>query len=342
MTATRSSCRIHAVKKETAWPTPSTAAIGEEASIAEVLTTSALEKKTGVSRTTIYFYIRQGLLPAPQRTATGRSLYSEDHVRLLRKIGELKRAGHSLADIKRTLEKELAESGESDVDLAGEETARMRAAILSVATEEFVTKGYKGTHVLAIIQRLGINPHIFYHHFPSKLELLVECFKSATPLPVADAHPEEVEARDPVENVLRGLTGDLPWHQLSSVLSVAIRSEGLQDKQAQRRLAETWDAIIVNIVRDFDTVRPSRSELPTVLDDLLAYSLIGAHRTTSMRASWDEKFKSADLLRAHLFVFLAVLAAVSGEVDIYSRVARYEPLIQELTEKRELAPALEI
>jgi DNA-binding transcriptional MerR regulator len=61
--------------------------------IAAVLTTSALEKKTGVSRTTVYFYVRQGLLPEPQKTATGRSLYGEDHVTLLRKIGELKREG---------------------------------------------------------------------------------------------------------------------------------------------------------------------------------------------------------------------------------------------------------
>ena len=263
-------------------------------------------------------------------------------MRLLRKIGELKRGGRSLSDIKLTLEKELVEAGENDVDLAGEENARMRTAILGVATEEFVTKGYKGTHVLAIIQKLGINPHIFYRHFPSKLDLLVECFKSATPMPPAGVDAGEMADRDPVENVLRGLTGDWPWHQLSAVLSTAIRSEGLQDPAAQRRLAETWDAIIVNPVRDLESVRGPQSEPPPVLDALLAYSLIGAHRTASMRASWDEKFNNADLLRAHLFVFLALLAAVRGEVDIYSRVARYEHLIEELTEKHELAPALEV
>ena len=261
----------------------------KEAGIAEVLTTAALEKKTGVSRTTIYFYIRQGLLPVPQSTATGRSLYSEGHVRLLRKIGELKRGGRSLSEIKLTLEKELVEAGENGVDLASEENARMRTAILGVATEEFVTKGYKGTHVLAIIQKLGINPHIFYRHFPSKLDLLVECFKSATPMPPAGVDAGEMADRDPVENVLRGLTGDWPWHQLSAVLSTAIRSEGLQDPAAQSRLAETWDAIIVNPVRDLESVRGPQSEPPPVLDELLAYSLIGAHRTASMRASWDDE-----------------------------------------------------
>jgi hypothetical protein len=56
-----------------------------------------------------------------------------------------------------------------------------------------------------------------------------------------------------------------------------------------------------------------------------------------MRASWDDKFKAADLLRAHLFVFFAVMAAVGGEVDIRSRVAGYEPLIQAGTQGPPLA-----
>lgn len=307
------------------------------------LTTSALEKKTGVPRTTIYFYIRQGLLPAPQKTATGRSLYSDDHVHLLRRIGELKRGGHSLPDIKRALDRDLARARENDEDLASEESDRMRAAIIEVAIEEFVAKGYKGTHVLSIIQRLNINPHIFYHHFPSKLDLLEECFKATAPLPLDPVEGRKVAGADPAENVLRGLVSDSRWHHLSTVLAGVIRSERPEDERALHRLAQTWDAIIVNPMRDLADARGSESPPPTVRDDLLAYSLIGAHRAASMRASWDEKFSSADLLRAHLFLFLAIMAAVGGEVDIYSRVARYEPLIQELTaDKRGMPPALAI
>ncbi|OFW57705.1 MAG: hypothetical protein A2133_08700 [Actinobacteria bacterium RBG_16_64_13] len=307
------------------------------------MTTSALEKRTGVPRTAIYFYIRRGLLPAPQKTATGRSLYGEAHVDLLRKIGELKRGGRSLVEIKRALEKDLARGRESELDLATLESARVRAAIIEVATEQFASKGYKGTHVLSIIQKLGINPHIFYRHFPSKLELLAECFKSSTPLPIVAADRQRLPSHDPGENVLRGLTNDYPWHRLSAVLSGAIRSEGLQDRPAQYRLAETWDAIIVNILEDFQSVRAAGSPAPPVSDELIAYSLIGAHRSASIRASWDDKFKGPDLLKAHLFVFFALLAAVSGEVDIYSRVARYEGLIEELTAgKPDLPPALEI
>lgn len=295
------------------------------------MTTSALEKNTGVSRTTIYFYVRRGLLPPPQTTATGRFLYGEDHVTLLRRIGELKRAGHSLADIKPALDDELARVRESKLDLAELEEARIRGAIIGVASEEFATNGYKGTHVLAIIQKLGINPHIFYRHFPSKLELLFECFKAATPLSIDVLEQGRVEPHDLGENVLRGLASDTRWHYLSGALSEAIRSEGPHDRETTRRLAEVWDAIIVNILRDFESVRKPGSEPSPISDELLAYSLIGAHRNASLRASWDDRFKAADLLRAHLFIFLAVIAAVSGEVDVLSRVTRYESLVDELT-----------
>ncbi len=302
-----------------------------------------LEKKSGVARTTIYFYIRQGLLPHPQKTATGRSLYGEHHVRMLQRIGELKESGLSLPEIRLALADDLARARESDVDLERQENERMRQAIIEVATEEFVSKGYKGTHVLAIIQKLGTNPHVFYRHFPSKLELLAACFKAAAPLPLEPADPAGRAPGDPVENVLRGLTSDLRWHRLSAVLAGAIRSEEQQDPETLHRLAETWDAIIVNPLRDVRAARAAGSTMPAVRDELLVYSLYGAHRSTSMRASWDDKFSSADLLRAHLFVFLALMAALGGEVDIDSRVARYEPLIKELTAGSDaLPPALEV
>jgi len=315
--------------------------VREGGDISGALTTSAIEKKTGVPRTTIYFYVRQGLLPAPQKTATGRSLYSEDHVSLLRKIGELKRDDYTLPEIKRALDDELARTRESEVDLAALEDARVRSGILDVASEEFAAKGYKGTHVMAIIQRLGINPHIFYRHFPSKLELLLECFKAATPLPIGPVDLQAEEPHDFGERVLRGLVGDSRWHKLGATLAGAIRSETPQDGETMQRLAEVWDAIIINILRDFERVRKPGSSPSPVPDELLAYSLIGAHRNARLRASWDDKFQVADLLRAHLFVFLAVLAAVGGEVDIRSRVAGYEGLIRELTtDVTGLPPAL--
>ena len=122
------------------------------------MTTSALEKRTGVPRTTIYFYVRQGLLPDPQRTATGRALFGEHHAEILWKISELKHRGYSLPEIKQALETELQRARTHEVDLAELENDRVRNSIIDAASDEFVSAGYKATHVMTIIQKMGINP----------------------------------------------------------------------------------------------------------------------------------------------------------------------------------------
>ncbi len=247
---------------------------------------------------------------------------------LLLKIAELKRGGSSLAEIKRAMENDVAKVRDNGDDLAAKESDRVRGDIIRVATEQFVTKGYKGTRVMEIIQELGLNPHIFYRHFPSKLDLLVECFKTATPPPGPRVSADNVPV-DLGEHVLRGLVLQSDWGTLSAMLSVAIRSEDHEASTAEH-FAQAWDSIMRNVVRDFESVRPSGAGEPPISDELLAYSLLGAYRFARSRTTWDEKYESADLLRAHLFVFLALIAAISGEVDIYSKVARYEKAIQEL------------
>ncbi len=49
-----------------------------------------LERRTGVGRETIRFYIREGLLPEPQRRARNVAIYSDLHVQRLRTIRRLK------------------------------------------------------------------------------------------------------------------------------------------------------------------------------------------------------------------------------------------------------------
>ena len=49
-----------------------------------------LELETGVGRETIRFYIREGLLPQPDRPARNVALYDESFVERIRLINELK------------------------------------------------------------------------------------------------------------------------------------------------------------------------------------------------------------------------------------------------------------
>jgi len=315
---------------------------GEGAAITKALTTAMLERKTGVARSTIHFYIRQGLIPKPQKTEGGRLLYSQDHVDLLLTIGELKRGGLTLSQIKASLDERVDQVREKNLGLAERENERTRAAIIEVGVEEFLHKGYRRTHVADIIARLGINPQTFYAHFPSKLHFLAECFRVFIQKSVESVEREMEEYPDPAERALRRIAVGFRSEDLGSTLSAAIRTEGRFDDLEQFRLPETLGTIVSRITEEIASCRPPDVCPSPVADELLAYGLLGAHRYQSMRASWGRGLGTADFLRAHLFQYLAVLAAVRGEIDIAGRLADYESLIQEVSESvPELPPTFE-
>ncbi len=292
-------------------------------------------------RSTVHFYIRQGLLPQPAKTAASRSLYSEDHVQILEKIGELKRAGRSLAEMKRELEHELDRAERNGVDIAAHEYGRTHEAILRVATQEFMARGYKRVHVAAVIKKAGVTAHVFYAHFPSKRRLLIECFSTLIKWNVADRVPDLAKISDFGERLLCNLVGDLRVQELGAEVLSVVQSEGAQTTSDLHGPVEEAYKLIVGPMReDLAAMRGTASSEPAVPDELVVYSLLGAMDSTQMRASWDEKYGRADVLRTHLWLYLAIWAAMSGEVDIDSRLARYEGLIQSLASRELDAPAV--
>jgi DNA-binding transcriptional MerR regulator len=70
-----------------------------------------LEKASGVGRETIRFYIREGLLPEPDRASRNSASYSEDHVARLKAIKRLQEDRFlPLSVIKRLLDAEASET----------------------------------------------------------------------------------------------------------------------------------------------------------------------------------------------------------------------------------------
>src|SRR4051794_7612580 len=61
-----------------------------------------LADRVGLSRRAIRFYVQRGLLPPPLGLGRGRH-YDKGHLEVLRRIGELQAAGHSLDGISKIL-----------------------------------------------------------------------------------------------------------------------------------------------------------------------------------------------------------------------------------------------
>jgi AcrR family transcriptional regulator len=294
-------------------------------------------KRTGASRSSVHFYLREGLLPQPQKTAVNRALYTEDHVELLNRITTLKEAGHSLAEIKAALRDDVDRAQGNDVDLAEQEHERIRRLILRVATEEFMAKGYKQTRVTTIIQKAGVTSQVFYSHFPSKGELLVESFRTFIQWNLAFVEPKLAETSDLGERLLWRILADFRANALGSEVLSLVRSDPAEGTKLTRLVEQAWADVVHRILADFESVR--KPGAPSVASlELLAYGTIGAHHNASLRASWDDKFSREDLITNHLWLFLAILAAVAGEVDIDSRMARSKDLIKEVAGREPATP----
>lgn len=85
---------------------------------------SQLARRCGLSRSTLLYYDRLGLLPAAGRTSSGYRYYTDQEVRRLQRIGHFREAGLSLTDIRsvlcsggrpgaRLLEKRMRETNET-------------------------------------------------------------------------------------------------------------------------------------------------------------------------------------------------------------------------------------
>lgn len=294
-----------------------------------VLTIGDLVRRTGLPQTTIYYYLRRGLLPRPQKWAYRKALYTEEHVEILQRIVELRETGVSLGAIEQELQPRLDKANEDAVDLVAQEYGRTHSRILAAAIEEFTAKGYKNTHVNSLIDRLGITVAVFYNHFPSKRRLLGECVSVLMrwSLTYVDSRPDA--DHDPVRRMLWLLYANFPVFQIGTEARAVMQVErGSNRSELQEPIEETRVAIIQRLKKNIESVRPADSNPSLVSDELIAASLFGAAEQTLQTYFTGDKYSHADLLRAHVWLTLSIVAARSKRVDIDAEMSQYEDLIE--------------
>ena len=108
------------------------------------------------------------------------------------------------------------------------------------------------------------------------------------------------------------------------------------------RWRKAWRQTVDRILEDLDQEKDKYPHPSTFPGDLIALNLFGAYEHVAFRSRFDKQYSRKDLLEAHLWLFLAAQAARNGEIDIDSRLARYEKLIAKLSsEMPPLPPELE-
>jgi AcrR family transcriptional regulator len=300
----------------------------------QALTISQLEEASGLPRSTIYYYVHEGLLPEAQKAAASRAIYAESHVELLKQIAELKEAGLPLQDIKERLASVVALAGAVDVDLVAEQAGQVRRSILVAAARLFARKGYKRTRIADIIREVGVTPPVFYSHFPSKQALFVESFSVFVEWMRGFLEDRLLDEPDPAARDLARVHGYFGVQALSPDLMSLVRSEAMHDDGDMRRVVErSYKDMTRDTLGDLNVLREQGGATLPARDELVAFGLLGSVENIVMRASWDTQYSTKDVLWTTLCIFLGVEAIYAGRLDISSELAKYAETIERLAKQ---------
>ena len=293
------------------------------------LTIGELETESGTARSTIYYYVRTGLLPPAQKSSPTRALYTDDHVGLLDEIRRLKLDGLNIKAIREQLQPRVRSASQNGEDLVARQGEETRRAILRTAAREFARNGYRQTRIADIIAELGITPQVLYSHFPTKRDLFAASYRACLEASMSVIEPRLVDEPDPAARLVWRMLGDYGLRALNPDLLYLTRDAAYDDPETTRELRKAHEHILGNQERDLVSFRPGPDD-PPLSDELMSYGLFGAFQSMRMRASWDQGFSRSDVMWNNVALFLAVLALYDGTLDVVGLKRRYADLIDEV------------
>jgi AcrR family transcriptional regulator len=150
----------------------------------KLLRVGELSRRTGVSTSAINYYVREGLLPPPPKSAPNMAYYDPGYIDIIKSIKVLQREkGMSLSQIKDTINSGGLSwpAGLPPEDFTGVEGTASgsklaldrRKHIMDVASEVFAEKGYYATTIADLATAAGIAKGTIYWYFDNKRSILI-------------------------------------------------------------------------------------------------------------------------------------------------------------------------
>jgi AcrR family transcriptional regulator len=298
-----------------------------------------LEELSGIGRTTIYYYTRQGILPPPHKVGRSRGLYGDEHVEALRQVKGLKDRGLSLNAIARQLRESQSACSTGAVDLVAERNEQIREAILVTATRHFATRGYAGTRMTDVTKEVNMAPAIFYRHFPTKRKLFLETVEMFSVRMFEECEPVFKEEEDFVIRQMLRARAFLGLLALSPDMLTFIRAEAMTHrKESREALRRMYQRMVQPLIEDFTDLGRRSGRVSSHDGELSAMALLGAMENAAMRLSWDQKYSEADY-------YWVILQAILGLKQKYSNVkdfradAELASLVNSLVQTRPPVPS---
>ncbi len=261
-----------------------------------------LSRRSGVPRSTIHYYLREGLLHPPAKTGRTMAYYDKTHLEKLMKIRQLKRELRMpIAFLKRELAQPVkanlpkpASGGE--IENGPDPRDTRKAEIVQAAIQAFSRKGYHRTKVSDITKEVGISTGTFYIYFENKRELFIEVVEDIFRHIVGDAarniKGEEHLAR---RLVIRGRTFYENYSRYMDILHQLRAEIASGENWPQEQLNRMYRALTGPVTREAQEAI-DKGQLRRVDPELLSFALTGLIEVMSFRISLDDKYTIEDAI----------------------------------------------
>lgn len=253
-----------------------------------------LEKKSGVPRTTIHYYLRQGLLHPAVKTGRTMAHYDESHLRRIKEIQSLKKDARAIMSLLReqaapdTIMKESVKVyGAGKSATTTKEKELKRKEIIRKAVEVFSSKGYHHTKIIDITQVLNISTGTFYLYFNNKREVFIEAIDDVFRNIVAEAETAIKGEKDFLERMkIRGRVFYKYYARYTEIINQLRAETGGDEKWPEDKIKKIYHGLTQPVIRDIEGAI-NEGILRNINPDLLSYSLTGQIEIMSLRLSLD-------------------------------------------------------
>lgn len=244
---------------------------------------SQLAEISGYSVSTIYDYLRSGLLHAPLKEGPTRSVFDQSHLDRLNRIRILKQKKIPLAEIR----KMMGSEGNGGDGAGGS----AKQQIVEKALELFSKRHYENTKISDITGALNMGSGTFYRYFKSKEELFLECLEQLPEVMVPREAWDEVLAETDILKRLRkrGYAMFNAFPSYTGIIDYAKLSLGSENKNLAKKAAECIQSLVLPLKKDLQQFM-QKGSVRKVDVELIAYLLLGINETFFHRMLIDSKY----------------------------------------------------
>ncbi len=274
------------------------------------MTIAELEKQTGLPRSTIYHYIRYGLLHEPYRTSQTMAYYDDSHLQklaLIQKVKEKflktsKTTRVPLDFIKAKIDEDFQELNYRPAvrkqinQKSTEKKNQKKEQIIKTTLKVFAEKGYYRTNIRDITKKVGLSTPTFYHYFPNKKELFIEVIEYVINEWRDKSKRALAKEKDPTrKTIIMFQIFQEHYPKVGEVLNHLRAGVAAGDQWALNKLKDVYSVLMENILK-LTKASIKNGIIREVDPELLAYFFFMIDDAAIQRLALDDKYTTGELM----------------------------------------------